>query len=191
MTDGKEHPITLLGDTQVFTSYFASIRGFDAPRPGYVVTVVATASCLLVALFAAGQGVGSIPAVVGLALVAAYGERGRITLRGNLTVSISLLPAIFAAVLFGPLAAMIVFGASAVGLSFPIVGRVTYGASRALTGALAAGAVIGRHVVDERRHWRNCRCGDNRRSGRRTRRRWLCLSHLLAAWSWSMERSGA
>jgi putative nucleotidyltransferase with HDIG domain len=109
----------------------------------YVVAVVATATSVTIGLISDGQGLGSsIPAVVGLAFVAAYGERGRITLRGNLTVSISLLPAIFAAVLFGPLAAMAVFGASAVGLSFPVLGRVTYLASRALTGALAAGAVI-------------------------------------------------
>jgi putative nucleotidyltransferase with HDIG domain len=143
VTDGKEHPITLLGDTQVFTNISRQFAGLTPRVLVYVVAVVATASSVIVGLLAAGQGVGSIPAVIGLALVAAYGERGRITLRGNLTVSISLLPAIFAAVLFGPLAAMVVFGASAVGLSFPIVGRVTYSASRALTGALAAGAVTG------------------------------------------------
>ncbi len=143
MTDGKEHPITLLGDTQVFTNISRQFAGLTPRVLVYVVAVVATASSVIVGLLAAGQGVGSIPAVIGLALVAAYGERGRITLRGNLTVSISLLPAIFAAVLFGPLAAMVVFGASAIGLSFPVVGRVTYSASRALTGALAAGAVIG------------------------------------------------
>jgi hypothetical protein len=83
-----------------------------------------------------------VPAVLALAVVAAYGERGRIKLRGDFNVSISLLPAIFAAVLFGPVAAMVVFGASALALSYPIIGRLTHLASRSLTGAMAAGAVV-------------------------------------------------
>jgi putative nucleotidyltransferase with HDIG domain len=78
--------------------------------------------------------------VIGLGAVAALGERGRIKLTGALDVSISLLPAIFAAVLFGPIAAMLVFGASVVGLQMPLAGRFTYFCSRALTGAAAAGA---------------------------------------------------
>lgn len=108
----------------------------------------------LCALWLAGIGVvaalvlgGARPAhflaVVGLAAVAAYGERGRITLRGKLWISISLLPAVFAAVLFGPLAAMFVFGVSAFGLSIPIAGRITYLAGRALIGALTAAAATG------------------------------------------------
>src|SRR5207248_7706838 len=87
-----------------------------------------------------GVGVGSWPGVIALAAVAAFSERGRIKLKGNLDVSISLLPATFAAVLYGPLAAMIVFGASVAGLSLPIAVRIAYLSSRALTGAAAAGA---------------------------------------------------
>ena len=59
-------------------------------------------------------GFRELARVAALAVVAAYGERDHITLRDKVNVSISLLPAIFAAVLFGPLAAMVVFGASAV-----------------------------------------------------------------------------
>src|SRR5438270_2584314 len=128
---------------QVFLIIWRQFEGLTRPVLGYVAAVVAAAVGLTTGLVLLGQGVGNIAAVAGLALVAAYGERGRITLRGHLTVSNSLLPAIFAAVLFGPLAAMIVFGASALGLSFPLIGRVTYMASRAVTGALAAGAVTG------------------------------------------------
>ena len=109
----------------------------------YVLLVFVSASIVAGGLITFDHGLGNPAAVVGLAIVAAYGERGRIRLRGNLDVSISLLPAIFAAVLFGPLAAMVVFGASALGLSFPWVGRLTYVSSRALTGALAAAAVAG------------------------------------------------
>ena len=63
--------------------------------------------------------------------IAALGERGRIKLSGSLDVSISLLPAVFAAVLYGPVAAMIVFGASVFGLQMPLAGRLTYLCSRA------------------------------------------------------------
>jgi putative nucleotidyltransferase with HDIG domain len=140
-TDGEEQLITLSGDTQVNLIIRRHLEDVSGRVLIYVFAVVLAAACLSSALVLSGQGLGNLAAVIGLALVAAYGERGRINLRGNLTVSISLLPAICAAVLFGPLAAMAVFGASALGLSFPLVGRVSYTASRALTGALAAGAV--------------------------------------------------
>jgi hypothetical protein len=96
---------------------------------------------LVALLIVYGRGITNPVAVIALALVATYGERGHVTLRKDVTVSISLLPAIFAAVLFGPLAAMAVFGASAVFISFPLAGRVWHLATRALTGALAAAAV--------------------------------------------------
>jgi putative nucleotidyltransferase with HDIG domain len=53
------------------------------------------------------------------------------------------LPATFAAVLYGPLAGTVVFGASVFGLSsMPYAGRVAHLCSRALTGAAAGGAVL-------------------------------------------------
>lgn len=79
-------------------------------------------------------------AIVGLCAVAALGQRGQIVLRGEIKLSISLLPAIFAATLFGPLAGIIVFAASVFGLRIPPAGRLAYLATRSLTGALAAGA---------------------------------------------------
>jgi putative nucleotidyltransferase with HDIG domain len=88
-----------------------------------------------------GQGLGSPIAVSALAVTAAVSEwRGRIAIRGNVTISISLFPSVFAAVLFGPLAGMVVFGASAIGLNMPIAGRVAYISNRALSGAIAGGA---------------------------------------------------
>jgi putative nucleotidyltransferase with HDIG domain len=110
----------------------------------YVCSVDVAALVVLIVLLGSGQHLGNPFAVAGLALVAAYGERGHITLRatvrGPLTVSISLLPAIAAAVLFGPLSAMAVFGASALGLPYPLVGRLSYVGTRSLTGGLTAGA---------------------------------------------------
>ena len=107
----------------------------------YVVVVTLAAAAVAASLTKAGiPGNVNWWAVGALAVVAAVAERGGIALRGKLNVSISLLPAVFAAVLFGPLAAMIVFGASVAGLSIPFVGRVAYLSTRALTGAAAAGA---------------------------------------------------
>jgi putative nucleotidyltransferase with HDIG domain len=133
--------IPLLGDTQDIGRLrreFADVR----PRAAIWIALVQILAWLTGAtLFVTGQRFGNWLAVIALAAVAAYGERDHITLREKLNVSISLLPAIFAAVLFGPLAAMVVFGASGVSISFPLPGRICYVATRALTGALAAGSV--------------------------------------------------
>jgi hypothetical protein len=133
--------ITLLGDKQVFRRVRHAFVGFTSALVVYVVAVWAVAVVVASTLLVSHRGVGNFPAVLGLAVVAGYGERGRIKLRGDFNVSISLLPAIFAAVLFGPVAAMVVFGASALALSYPVIGRLTHLASRSLTGAMAAGAV--------------------------------------------------
>ena len=102
--------------------------------------VLVAAALTASGLVLAGVGVGSWLGVAALATIAVLVERGRIRLRANLDVSISLLPATFAAVLYGPLAGMMVFGASVAGLRIPIAGRIAYLGSRALTGAAAAGA---------------------------------------------------
>ena len=94
-------------------------------------------------LVTTGVGLGSPVAVLSLAVIAAISEwRGRIALRGSLTVSISLFPSVFAAVLFGPLAAMVVFSASALGLNLPVPGRLAYFFNRALIGASAGAAAV-------------------------------------------------
>jgi putative nucleotidyltransferase with HDIG domain len=130
-----------MGDMQVFRQVYRDFADLSWAVFAYVIAVCLGASAVAAGLLVFDRDLRNPAAVIGLAIVAAYGERGRIRLRGNLNVSISLLPAIFAAVLFGPLAAMAVFGASALGLSFPWVGRLTYLSSRALTGAFAAAAV--------------------------------------------------
>jgi putative nucleotidyltransferase with HDIG domain len=80
-----------------------------------------TAAALAVA--ASRHGIGNAYAVAGLAAVAAFTERGRVRL-GNLTeVSISLLPTVFAAAVFGPFAAVIVAFCSLIGDFPPLVPR--------------------------------------------------------------------
>jgi len=68
---------------------------------------------------AAGVGLEDAWAVVGLAVVAALAERGRVRLGENIEASISLIPTVFAAAMFGPLAAMFVAIASFAG-EFPL-----------------------------------------------------------------------
>jgi putative nucleotidyltransferase with HDIG domain len=133
--------ITLLGDVQVFRRIRAGFAGVTLRVGLYIFGLHAIVWAVVASLLSSGHGVKDAVAVVALAIVATYGERGHVTLRKDVNVSISLLPAIFAAVLFGPLAAMAVFGASAVFISFPLAGRVCHIATRALTGALAAAAV--------------------------------------------------
>jgi HD-GYP domain-containing protein (c-di-GMP phosphodiesterase class II) len=72
---------------------------------------------LAVALFllALPYGIGSPLAVLGLALVSVIAERARVRLDSTVEVSISVLPTVFAAAVFGPLAAMVVSSASLAG----------------------------------------------------------------------------
>jgi putative nucleotidyltransferase with HDIG domain len=130
-----------MGDTQVFRRLRSEFADVNAATGAWMFLAHAAAWGTLGVLVASGHRFGNWVAVVALAAVAAFGERDHITLRDQLNVSISLLPAIFAAVLFGPLAAMVVFGASAIFISFPLAGRVCYVATRALTGAVTAAAV--------------------------------------------------
>jgi len=109
----------------------------------YVVIVVGAALAVAALLVAYGYGIGNVYATAGLALVAVGAERGHVTLRGRVQVSVSLLPALFAAILFGPLASMIVFSASMLARRrIPLAGRVVFMASRALTGASTAFVAI-------------------------------------------------
>jgi putative nucleotidyltransferase with HDIG domain len=108
----------------------------------YVAVVSSAAAGTFAALLYWHGQPGNWVGVVALCAIATVGERGRIKLHGNLDVSISLLPAVFAAVLYGPVAAMLVFGPSVLVHTMPFFGRLTYLSSRALTGAAAAGAAI-------------------------------------------------
>jgi HD domain len=123
-----------------FQKLIRSFTDLSPPLLGYIVLVTFSSGALAAALVLAGQGLGNPAGVIALAVVAAICERGRIVLGGDFGVSISLLPATYAAVLFGPLAGMVVFGASVIGLSMPLPGRMAYFGNRTLTGAAAAGS---------------------------------------------------
>lgn len=110
------------------------------------VCVAAATACLLLE-----SAVPSLPVVAALACAAAVAERGTVRLNSRTQVSISLVPTLFAAVLFGPAAALLVGVLSMAGelarpdwRSFAHSGArlVVYTSSRGFIGC-AAGAVAG------------------------------------------------
>jgi putative nucleotidyltransferase with HDIG domain len=137
-----QNDITLLGDAQVFGRLRRFFADLSWPVACYLIAGLAGTVALGTALALAGVRLGPIPAVAALAGVAALTEwRGRIALRGRVTVSISLFPAVFAATLFGPMAGMVVFASSALGCAFlPVAGRLVYFSNRAFAGAAAGAA---------------------------------------------------
>lgn len=138
-----------------------------APVQIYQVTLALAAASVAVGLIATGSKVESPWAVACLAAVAAVAERSRVKLSANTEGSISLVPTVFAAGLFGPLAAMLVAGSSVLS-EFPPLLRGerrahaaargqrylawgVYTCSRALSGAVAGIAAVGvAHLVDSR-----------------------------------------
>ena len=86
---------------------------------GYASVLIAVTLALAAGLLWAGEGFGSVWAVGVLAATAAIAERGRVQLeRGvQMETSISNLPVLFAAVVLGPIPAMVVGAASILGAS--------------------------------------------------------------------------
>lgn len=83
-----------------------------------------------------------------LAVVAFLAERQCVAIGANTEMSISVLPILFAAVVFGPLAAMVVSACSLLGeFRRPYTRWVVWTSSRALIGALAGVACLG--LADE------------------------------------------
>jgi putative nucleotidyltransferase with HDIG domain len=143
-TNGESEFIPLLGE---FSS--RSIDGLRIFR-----TADASLALYVSSLAVAAVGVGAALALIGydsrtpwgvfaLAGVAALAERAGVRLNATTEASISLLPTVFAAVLFGPLAAMVVGAASMLGdFSRPYTRWVSYTSSRAITGAAAGLAAV-------------------------------------------------
>ena len=101
--------------------------------------VLATMATALTALYVSGKPEAPL-VVIALAGVAAAAERGSIRIDSTMEQSISLLPTLFAAVLFGPVEGLLVGAASNLGdLQRPYMKWAVYTATRGLGGA-AAGA---------------------------------------------------
>jgi hypothetical protein len=77
----------------------------------YATSLVVAVATLTTVLAQSSQGVGASPwMVAALAGVAFLAERQSVHVTANLQTSVSALPILFAAVVFGPYAAMIVAG---------------------------------------------------------------------------------
>jgi putative nucleotidyltransferase with HDIG domain len=96
-----------------------------------------------IAVRATGHGLGNAYVILLLAVVAAIAERGQVQLSSELSESISLVPVLFTAVLFGPLGAMVVAAASVLPeFKRPYLRWASYTASRTLTAALTGLAAL-------------------------------------------------
>jgi HD-GYP domain-containing protein (c-di-GMP phosphodiesterase class II) len=128
-TNGKTGYTPFGGLTQALGPVFS-------PITAWVTSLVLLAGGVGAGLVISGHSFGNPWVVLGLAVAAALAERGRVRLTRYLEESISLLPTLFAAVVFGPLAAMIVAAASMIGaFGSPYLKWATYTSTRSLTGA--------------------------------------------------------
>jgi putative nucleotidyltransferase with HDIG domain len=94
-------------------------------------------------LVVSGSDVGPLPVVIGLAIAAAVAERSSVRLSSTIEESISALPMLFTAVLFGPLAALVVAAASMLGdFTRPYLRWGIYTSSRAITAAIVGWVAI-------------------------------------------------
>jgi putative nucleotidyltransferase with HDIG domain len=114
----------------------------------YAAALSGAAVAVMVLLLVNGAGVGSPAAVAVLAGLAVLAERGSIRLSPALEVSVASLTFIFAAVVFGPLAAVLVGAAGLLAdLRAPYLRWLIWTSARviAAAGAGVAAAVIGGH----------------------------------------------
>jgi putative nucleotidyltransferase with HDIG domain len=108
----------------------------------YVGLLVATALLVAISLLVTESGIGNPWATALLCVAAALAQRSSVRVNPSVEVSISMLPLLLAAVLFGPFAAMVVSASSMIGsLRDPRAKVIVYFSGRAITGA--ATGVIG------------------------------------------------
>jgi putative nucleotidyltransferase with HDIG domain len=119
-------------------SSFRQFLAFTVSPLGLYVAVLAVGVCGVAAwLVASDYALGSVWVLAAIAAVGAIAERQRVQLASRTELSISLLPTLFAAVVFGPLAAMLVAGVAMLGdLRRPWLRWLVYTLSEALTGAV-------------------------------------------------------
>ena len=110
----------------------------------YIGGLALTAIGAALGLLALDAELGSPWGISALAVAAALAERGSVRIDSRMEESISLLPTVFAAVLFGPLAGLAVGAASMLGdFRPPYLKWAAYTGSRAITGCVAGAAAVG------------------------------------------------
>lgn len=116
----------------------SAIRDADMRIQAYTGLLVGLSVIVFAGLALGGYELGNPWAVGALCIAGALAQRGQVAISGALKVSISLFPILLAAVLFGPLAAMLVSVCSMLGEETrPFTRWACYAASRSLTGAVA------------------------------------------------------
>jgi HD-GYP domain-containing protein (c-di-GMP phosphodiesterase class II) len=136
-------------------SSFPAHRAFvtklnDARMSVYAGTLGIAAAGVFLALVLGGiTDMGDPIVVAALAAVAAIAERSTVRLSHSVEVSVALLPVLFAAVVFGPLASMVVCAASMLADLLPKPGTPSpylkwgiYTLSRSITGAVAGSVAL-------------------------------------------------
>jgi putative nucleotidyltransferase with HDIG domain len=126
----------------------------------YAGVLGAGASGAVIAFVVSGETFGNTWVVLVLAVAAAAAERRTVTISSSTEVSVGLLPALFAAVVFGPLAALFVSAASMLSdlrprpsVPLPYLRWIIYTCSRSITSAAAGlaaaegAAIVGKGVA--------------------------------------------
>lgn len=119
----------------------------------WIATLGLLAIGLALAFSISGWRLGNIFTIAVLVTVAAVAERGRVRLTRGTESSISLVPTLFGAVLFGPLASMLIAAGSMLGCSGPRAKRVAYACSRAVAGAAAGLSAFEALAASPHRFW--------------------------------------
>lgn len=154
-TDG-DPSITLSGEvSKVLETTFATFRRIrvaidpQAGLVGYASMLGVAGVSAFIALAHAGISVDAPLVVLTLGAVAAAAERSTVRLSERVEVSVALLPVLFAAVVFGPLASMVVCAASMLtdlwprpGTPSPYLKWAIYTFSRSLTGAITGSVAL-------------------------------------------------
>jgi putative nucleotidyltransferase with HDIG domain len=126
----------------------------------WAVTLNVAAVLLAIGFHLDGMSPSTWWAVLGLALVAAIAERQSVRVAGNVEVSVSFLPFVFAAVAFGPFAALLVGAIGNIGIfpallprneqgPYPYLKWAVYTPARAITGAVAGLAALAVQPADQ------------------------------------------
>jgi putative nucleotidyltransferase with HDIG domain len=105
----------------------------------FAATLAFSAASFALILLGIGEVISAPPLViVGLALVAFFAEKQSVYISANTEMSVSVLPVLFAAVLYGPLEAMIVGACALLGeFGRPFTRWVIWTSARALTAGVA------------------------------------------------------
>jgi putative nucleotidyltransferase with HDIG domain len=109
----------------------------------YLVCLLLLMSSLVALAVMSGYSVGSGWALLLLGAAAAISERQRVSLTSETQASISIIPILFAAVLFGPVSAMIVAALSNLGaLERPLIKWAVYTCSNSISGNVAGFSAV-------------------------------------------------